>query len=169
MCEDFRFDVQLIESRAFVPNPKVSFIIEVECIYQVVSGTICIVGVVDKFLESFGVPIEFVDPTPGCDPQVAVAIFSNIVNAIVADGFRIINVLFVNGDPITIVSIQSVACAEPHETPTVLKNANDIALRKALGAAKMIEFQVAFLSCQQNWQQYEKKSKKASDREVKVA
>jgi hypothetical protein len=104
-----------------------------------------IAWVVTHEAERFGIAIKAIDATPRRNPQVPVLILCDVIDGVIADRGGIINVVFEDGDLVTIVLVQSIARTEPKESTAVLEHADDIALGKSVGCADVVEAKISFL------------------------
>lgn len=79
-------------------------------------------------------------------PQIALAVLYHRGNKIIADALAVAFLVPVYGVLVSVVSIQAVSCTKPHETPAVLQDAGDIALRQPRNDPRSLEFQVGGLA-----------------------
>jgi len=111
----------------------------------IVANTGFIPGIVNKSGELVDFVIESIQSQICTDPQDAVAVFVNRPYHVVADAVWPFGIAFINGEFIAVVSIQTIASAEPHKSFAILPDAPYGAFRKPLVDGNVIEFDAGFL------------------------
>lgn len=103
-------------------------------------------GIFSKSGELIGgaiVPVQ--TSSPGADPDIAAMIFDNVGDEIIADAAFDPGVVAIDGDLVTVVSVEAVAGAEPYESAAVLEDVEDIVLREAVIYVQVFEFEAGLL------------------------
>ena len=77
--------------------------------------------------------IEAIQPAaPRADPDVAITIFHQRVDGVVTERNGIVGIVFVDGEGVTVVTIEAVLRADPHEAAAVLQKSQSRVLRQAV-------------------------------------
>jgi hypothetical protein len=63
---------------------------------------------------------------------MTVLIFNQIPNEVGAQASAIARIVLVNGEGVSVIAIEAIPGAEPHESPMILQNGNDIVHREAI-------------------------------------
>jgi hypothetical protein len=109
-------------------------------LYQLVDKRVFEDGIGDG--ELLFIPVVAIDsPTPCAGPDIAVPVLDERGDEIVGEGTFIAFDVFVNGEIIAVVFIETVAGTQPHEPPAVLQDAGDVGLGKTGFRTDMLQLQ----------------------------
>ena len=102
-----------------------------------------VLGVVHVARAAFGPGVESVHARIGGNPQVAVIVFQEISDEVVAQAPGIVHVVLVDDEGVTVIAVEAVAGGEPHEAAAILQDVGHSVLGEAIGSGEMGEREVS--------------------------
>ena len=112
---------------------------------RIAAEAVGVLGVVHVARAAFGPGVESVHARIGGNPQVAVIVFQEISDEIVAQAPGIVHVVLVDDEGVTVIAVEAVAGGEPHETPAILQEVDHSVLGESIGSGEMSERQISRL------------------------
>lgn len=145
-AEGAGFSVQRIDASSEGSNPKSALVIFQHGRYTIVAKAVfLLVGVLEtgKTIEPRVIAVQ---PIDGTHPKLPLAVLINTRNVAVAEAIRIFWRVFVHGHLVSVVTVQAVTSAQPHEAPMVLMDGFDGAVGKAVFVLDVFEVEFGLLS-----------------------
>jgi len=97
-------------------------------------------AILSEHLELILFPVISVEPsTAGSYPDIALAVFYDVGNKIIAETAFVAGIVAIDRDLIAIVFVETVPGAKPHKTAAVLEDGKDIVLRETCIDIQMFE------------------------------
>jgi hypothetical protein len=138
--------IKLVEAAIFSAKPQIAATVFGDALDRSTAERVRVVGVVKVSSTSFGCKIESIHPGVGGDPQIAVLVLHQILKEVGVQAARVVRVVLVYDEGVSVVAIETVSSGEPHEAPAILKNVDHIALRQAVVRGEMCESEIAHRS-----------------------
>jgi hypothetical protein len=76
------------------------------------------------------------------NPQIAMIVFDQIPNEVVAQASGIVGVVFVYDEGVSVVTVEAFAGGKPHEAAVILQNRNNVVLSQAIVGGEVGKFEV---------------------------
>ena len=101
-----------------------------------------VVGVVKIAGAALGRGVEPIHPVVRRNPQIALVVLHQVLDEAGAQAARVVRVVLVHDEGVTVVAIETVPSGKPHEAPAVLQDVHDVALRQTIFSREVRELQI---------------------------
>src|ERR1700733_7416467 len=135
-----------LQSMPFGADPEMAFLIGKKTTDIIGHETITIRGIGGMMDKDLFLPVKHGQPgAPDGQPEIAVRIFGNILHGIAGQAAAVAGLGFIDREAITVVFVQSVAGAEPHEAAAFLVDTDHVALGEAGFRSQVPELKMMLL------------------------
>ena len=135
--------VKPVQSAICGCEPEIAATVAGEAPHRIAAKTVGVPGIVKVPGSTFGGGVEFVYARINSEPQSTTIVFHQIADEVGAQASGIVRVVLVRDEGVSIIAIEAITGAEPHEAAVILQNGNDIIHREAIGRGEVSKLKVA--------------------------
>ena len=134
--------IELVEAAVLGTEPEIAVTVLDHALDRSASERVTVIRVMQVTGTALGPGIESIHPGAGGNPQISFVVLHQILEEVGAQAARVVRVVLVHDEGVTVIAIEAVSGGKPHEAPAILQNGNDIALRQAIVGGEVGEFEV---------------------------
>src|SRR4030095_4859532 len=131
--------IEPVEAAVLGTEPEIAVTVLDHALDRSASERVTVIRVVHVTGTALGPGIESIHPGAGGNPQISFVVLHQILEEVGAQAARVVRVVLVHDEGVTVIAIEAVSSGKPHEAPAILKNVDHIALRQAVVRGQMCE------------------------------
>ena len=143
MSERSSLGIELVEAAVLGTEPEIAVTVLDHALDRSASERVPVIRVMQVTGTALGPGIESIHPGAGGNPQISFVVLHQILEEVGAQAARVVRVVLVDDEGVTVIAIEAISRGKPHEAPAILQNGNNIALREAIVGGEVGEFEVS--------------------------
>src|SRR4030095_15504109 len=132
--------IELVEAAVLGTEPEIAVTVLDHALDRSASERVTVIRVMQVTCTALGPGIESIHPGAGGNPQISFVILHQILEEVGAQAARVVRVVLVlllHDEAVTVIPIEAVAGSKPHEPAAILQNVDHVALREAVVGREM--------------------------------
>ena len=134
--------IELVEAAVLGTEPEIAVTVLDHALDRSASERVTVLRVMQVTGTALGPGIESIHPGAGGNPQISFVVLHQILEEVGAQAARVVRVVLVHDEAVTVIAIEAVSSGKPHEAPAVLQDIHDVALRQTMVGREMRELEV---------------------------
>src|SRR4030095_14316274 len=134
--------IEPVEAAVLGTEPEIAVTALDHALDRSASERVTVIRVMQVTGTALGPGIESIHPGAGGNPQIPFVVLHQILEEVGAQAARVVRVVLVDDEGVTVIAIEAIACGKPHKAPAILQNGSHVALRQAIVGGEVREFGV---------------------------